>query len=332
MKNKYVYTFLVFVVNFAIAQDLEILPFKKCLDLCSSETNIYFKEIQNFVKSSNSDYENAGIRPNPVFNTQILFLTDTKYKPIKDKLMYVSEYNRQDWFQITKKTNPFGQRKNGILTAQRNYEHDISQSEIDLMELKYKAANLWINLWLNQNNLILSQKAVKSLDSLINGSKLNPESDEYLRYIILDDQYDLNLINIEEENYVLTQTISRMLNLNSTVKVDSSSFFAFYNEKLKDTAVISNPKLKEIESQLIYDHQNYQFQKKMMVSGPEMGVIANPQTEFLIWEYFLHKQFRFLIKIKKIYLKQKFRWRFLIYENKLGNRNSSLLWIFKNKS
>lgn len=103
MKNKYVYTFLVFVVNFAIAQDLEILPFKKCLDLCSSETNIYFKEIQNFVKSSNSDYENAGIRPNPVFNTQILFLTDTKYKPIKDKLMYVSEYNRQDWFQITKK-------------------------------------------------------------------------------------------------------------------------------------------------------------------------------------------------------------------------------------
>ena len=59
-------------------------------------------EIENWNnKLAIIELQRSKIRPNPVFNAQILMLTNHRFYP--DNSLYISPYNRQDWFQLTKR-------------------------------------------------------------------------------------------------------------------------------------------------------------------------------------------------------------------------------------
>lgn len=236
------------------------------------------------------EVEKAKIRPNPVFNAQILMLTNHRLYP--ESSLYISPYNRQDWFQLTKKMQILGQRKNKIALQKQNLENRNYEFQDFKREIAYQVANSWLDLWYAQVNKNMASEAVLSLQQLAMAKKLGTEDVEFLRFKILDDQYDMFYayasLNYDQELETLklltntTDTLSIAMNdsffdLAITQNIDSLYNIAFAN-RADYLRTISETKSSNI---------NLALQGSNAFPTPEFGIIANPQNTVPYMGFFI---------------------------------------------
>ncbi len=236
------------------------------------------------------EVEKSKIRPNPTFNAQILMLTNPRFYP--DNNLYISPYNRQDWFQLTKRMQVLGQRKNKIALQNQNLQTRHLEFADYKRKLAYDVSISWLELWFAQINKDIANEAVLLLQNLTKAKKLKPEDLEFLRFKILDDQYDmlyayasLNYNQEIETLKLLTATVDTLtINMNDTffdtpISQNLDSLYQLaYVHRADYLKTISDTKSQQI---------NLALQRSNSFPTPEFGVIANPQNTIPYFGFFL---------------------------------------------
>ncbi len=257
-------------INISLQQSLNYATIK----------NPFLKTYFEDVELANIELEKSKLRTNPVFNAQLLALLDHSYYP--NKPLIISRTNRQDWFQLTKKLQPWGQRKNNIRFYKNLYEQEQTNLLKTLYENKYQTALKWLEAWHSKVAMELTNTAVKSLDSLIKKNAKDTSSLVYLRYLILDDQYDMEFIDAQNDFQNKISDLKLSIGIFGEIDIDSSNFF-YLSLPSKDTLIqyaLQNhvdvvAKKQEIQTNLA----NVKLQKSLALPGPEVGILENPQNK-----------------------------------------------------
>ena len=248
------------------------------------------------------EVEKSKIRPNPTFNAQVLMLTDHRFYP--ENNLYISPYNRQDWYQLTKRMQVFGQRKNKIALQNQNLQTRNFEFADYKRKLAYDVASSWLEIWFAQINKNISNEAVLLLQDLTNAKKLKSEDLEFLRFKILDDQYDM-LYTYASLNYnqeietlkLLTSTVDTL-----TINVNDTFFDSYISQNLDSLyqlAYVHRADYLKAISDTKSQHINLALQRSNSFPTPEFGykvirnIIAIPlsgglhQLNFISANFFL---------------------------------------------
>lgn len=235
----------------------------------------YFKDLE----ISDLEFQKSKVRSNPVFNMQLLAIGDHSFYP--QKPLVISRTNRQDWFQLTKKLQAWGQRKNSINFAKNSYLQDQANVSSTIYDSKYDISIKWLNVWLADINMELTHTAARSLDTLIERTAKDSSSVAYLRYIILDDEYDMQYIDAQNDFQKAINTLKMSIGVSSHIVIDTTHFYyqklpsldSLMAQALRDHPVIAIQKQNQIASL-----SNIKLQQSLSVPGPEIGIIQNPQN------------------------------------------------------
>jgi outer membrane protein, heavy metal efflux system len=256
---KWVLVNCVLCYTVAIGQNTLILNIKDGISKVSVEENLILRPYLSDLKGAYLDLEKAKTRSNPIFNTQLLFLTDKNFAPRNDKPMFLSEYNRQDWFHLEK-------------------EH----LESTKYEFKHDFAIKWLEAWDAKMDMKLNYEAINSLDSLLKFSSIDTSSSTYLRYVILDDQYDMYLLEAQSNYSDKIKDLKFTLGFNDSIVLDTNGFY-YQNLNFVDSVLIYgnklHPSFKETAQAIQANKANLKLQKSLALVGPEVGLLANPQNK-----------------------------------------------------
>jgi len=273
----------IFSINSHLAFAQKNIGFKETLQL-TRQWNLSLKsEIQN-INIAKAEIVKAGIRPNPIFNAQILMLTTNRYFPQSN--LITSDFNRQDWYQLTKRIQLPGQRMLKIKVANKSRDRSGFVYEDYLRELNLRVANNWVEVWFAQVNKNLADEAVNSLYSYVeNKLKMGngKETLESIRLRILDDEYDMFYIKAEREYLKKLEALRFMAGLSDSLSIDFEDlFFAdtiiTSEEMLYKMALEYRPDIEEARIRTIAEGVNIKLQQALAFPTPEAGLIFNPQN------------------------------------------------------
>lgn len=227
----------------------------------------------------------AGIRPNPVFNMQSIALLDHSYFP--NDPLYFSSKNRQDWFQLTKKMQLYGVRQEKIEVQQQQLEQSMAMHNSNMRDMMYTVSIKWLDAWYAQANKNMAAESVASLDSLIqhkikDGIEANNKN-EYLRLLILDNQYDLIDIDaqldlrneLNDLQFLINSSYISSVNLTDNI---SLSILPSSLDSLVEIALYSRSDIAIYKQQTLISKANLTLQKSSSMPSPEIGFIGNPQN------------------------------------------------------
>jgi outer membrane protein, heavy metal efflux system len=254
----------------------------------ASVNNPSLKSEQNNVPIAESDFKKSKLNQNPIFNIQYLQLMPSSMYYDRNHGAFNS-VNSQDWYQLTKKFQVFGQRKNKIELAKLNTSIANSNFEETRRQVYLNVSLKWIDAW---KSLAYRSIAIKAADYLDEYLKENFDSlrgissmkeEEILRFKILDDQYDLERSKAELSYENLIQELKLLvgtdrefdIDLNDTiesVKITTSldSLFLLARDNRSD--------IKGLKIVAEYSSRNIQFQKSLSIPPPEAGLLWNPQN------------------------------------------------------
>lgn len=282
------------IVTFTSLAQNNIIGIKKALQI-ALQYNLEIKSYSYKLDQGLQDIEQAKIRPNPIFNTQILFLKEQHYYP--EYPLITSQFNRQDWYQLTKKYQLFGQRKNNIqLSYSQNRSLNFTFEDVK-RQLLNAVANKWLDAWHAQIQMNLAKNAVSSLDTLLEKSKPTKEKEmpnEYLRLLILDDEYDMGEINATQELNNQLRTLEFMVQKDSINGIDTSNF-ALSQKAYTDLnscivyAIKNRPDLLSALEEINSAQINVKLQQSLAWPAPEAGPVFNPQNKIPYLGFFLNQ-------------------------------------------
>jgi len=278
------------ICNLALAQ--KNIGFKETLHL-TRQWNLSLKSEIQHVEVAKTEIVKAGIRPNPVFNAQILMLTNHRYFPNSD--LYTSDFNRQDWYQLTKRIQMPGQRQLKIKAANKSLDRSRFVFDDYLRELNLRVAENWVEVWFALVNKNLADEAVNSLNSYVENklkSGNGKESLEAIRLRILDDEYDMFYIKAEREYLKKLEALRFMVGLSDSISINfDDQFFAdtiaTSEERLYKMALEHRPDIEEAHIKTIAEGVNIKLQKALAFPIPEAGLIFNPQNAIPYFGFFL---------------------------------------------
>lgn len=247
----------------------------------AKEKNLQLKFREYELNIIEKDIAKSKVRPNPVFNAQILMLARNIDFP--DKTPIISPYNRQDWIQLTKRMQVAGQRKSKIDLAQKSVKNKEYENEEFLRDLILEVANSWLEVWNAQVDKNLADEAVESLGILIKRKSSNENINENLRFKILDDQYDLYYIQASQTFENQLEELRYLTDSNDSISIDfNDNFFAdtltMNEDSLFCIALKNRPDVLISQSSTNVAKSNLMLQKSLAFPTPEVGVIANPQN------------------------------------------------------
>ncbi len=154
------------------------------------------------INAAEADITTAAIRPNPIFNTQLLQMTNPNY--FKEGTAWPNVANGQYWFQVTKPFQLPGQRSNKIEYSKKQY----IQSRLDYNETVRNVlagvANKWLDVWAAQINLEILRKGKGNIDTLVQINELRLRnqvitSTDLLRAQLLQHQYERDIITAGQD-------------------------------------------------------------------------------------------------------------------------------------
>jgi len=251
----------------------------------AKEENFSLRSSKFDVSIQNKEIEKAGIRPNPVFNMQVLGLLDHSYYP--NEPLYTSAQNRQDWFQLTKKMQLYGVRQEKIELEEKQLQQTISTYNLNLREVLYDVSNKWLDAWAAQVTKNMAAESILSLDSLIQHKVAEgitiKDNNEYLRLLIIDDQYDITDINAELDLRNELNDLQFLMNASYISSVDYDDDFYLADipnnqDSLVQIALRMRSDIAIYKSQVEISEVNLTLQKSYSMPAPEVGFIANPQN------------------------------------------------------
>ena len=237
------------------------------------------------INAAEADITTAALRPNPIFNTQLLQMTNRN--TTKEGSAMISTVNGQYWWQITKPFQLPGQRSGKIEYSKKQY----IQSRLDYNETVRHAladvANKWLDVWAAQINLEILRKGKGNIDTLVQINELRLRnqvitSTDLLRAQLLQHQYERDIITagqdyaneLERLRYMLGATDSFAIDLNdnifNSINTAGDSLIAMGTHERTDVLSAKNA----VDASIT----NAKLQRAMGYPQPEAGVIWNPQN------------------------------------------------------
>lgn len=251
----------------------------------AKEQNFSLRSSQLDVSIQSKEIVKAGIRPNPVFNVQALALLNHSYYP--GEPLFTSAQNRQDWFQLTKKMQLYGVRQEKIELEEQRLQQANSRHNSNLRDVLYSVSNKWLDAWAAQATKNMAAESILSLDSLIQhkvaaGIKTN-DYNEYLRLLIIDDQYDITDINAQLDLRNELNDLQFLMNATYITSVNFSddgylADFPANQDSLVQIALRMRSDIAIYKNQIAASEINLSLQKSLAMPSPEVGFIANPQN------------------------------------------------------
>jgi len=237
------------------------------------------------INAAEADITTATIRPNPIFNTQLLQMTNPHY--FKEGTTWPNVANGQYWFQVTKPFQLPGQRSNKIEYSKKQF----IQSRLDYNETVRNVlagvANKWLDVWAAQINLEILRKGKGNIDTLVQINELRLRnqvitSTDLLRAQLLQHQYERDIITagqdyaneLERLRYMLGTTDSFAIdvsdNIFNSINTAGDSLIAMGTHERTDVLSAKNA----VDASMT----NIKLQRAMAYPQPEAGVIWNPQN------------------------------------------------------
>lgn len=270
--------------NSVIAQDtLNQLSLSQAIEIGLNK-NLSIKQSALDIDISKADLYKSKVRPNPIFNGQFLYLTDNT----AGQQFLSDPTRRQDWFQLTKKFQFYGLRKEKMSIAEGMLYKQRIEYLYDQRELIYAISQAWLYSWNAQLMKQLAQQSLKTIEEMtLEEDSINAEliqkDEELLRFAIMQDQFE---VLDHESEFTLRQNLYELNKLIYTTGVESvntiDSVKFIYTEMNLDSLILNGLKfrseIKINEQSVLNASQNIKLQKSLSLSSPEIGMIYNPQN------------------------------------------------------
>jgi cobalt-zinc-cadmium efflux system outer membrane protein len=256
--------------------------------LASARTNNPFLKTEGYnVNIAQSDVITSKLRPNPILNNQTLQLVNSSLSQ-----RYGSEWhngvNRQVWWQLTKPFQLPALRKSKIEFANQNLNLIQQGFGETIRKFSFDAANQWLETWIIESRLDLLQQAYTNIDSLvkINKARLRNQvitQTELMRTQLLQEQYNLQLINAKKDFRSEIQRLKFFLGTTDSIDVDIKSVIETIPisnnlDSLYTLALSNRNDIQTAKTNILVAESNVKLQKAFVLPTPELGVIWNPQN------------------------------------------------------
>jgi len=255
--------------------------------LLARKNNPFYRTEKMNSDIAKTDITTAKLQYNPTFNISYIQVPSAKYFP--ENTAFLSPANRQISYQVSKTFQVHGQRKNKILQAENDYT--LSQVNLDEYErnLFGDVSDQWLNVWYATQKLIILMHAKANSDTLlkINQIRLKDQvitTTEFLRTQIVSDQYNLMLINAQQNLKTQINELRFTLGINDSILVNDNDeqFYLRVPDKYdtilnyalrKRTDIILSNRLAEKAKTEI------QLQKSLAYPQPEVGFNYGAQNQ-----------------------------------------------------
>jgi cobalt-zinc-cadmium efflux system outer membrane protein len=161
---KRIFIILLCILSLGQLKAQKLLTLRESLQL-ARENNPDLKVAAYNVNAAEADIKTAQIRPDPIFNMQVLQLTNKKY--FAEGTKWTNTANNQWWWQVTKPLQVAGQRGNKIDLANKMH----TQSKLGYREnargIYYTVASTWLDAWSAKIELDILEKGKINIDSLV---------------------------------------------------------------------------------------------------------------------------------------------------------------------
>ena len=240
------------------------------------------------VPIAESEIQKAKLYQNPIFNLQYLQLMPSSMYYDKTHRA-LNAVNSQDWFQLTKKFQVFGQRTNKIELAKLNATVVKTDFEEAKREVLYAVSLKWIDAWRAKAYQRIAEKAADYLDEYLKESfdstkgKSIMKAEEVLRFQILDDQYDLEKNRAIQNYYIVEEELKLLIGSANDIEIDLHDTLETVKithslDSLLGYASENRQDLKSLKIQKEYSIRNERLQKSLAIPAPEAGFVWNPQN------------------------------------------------------
>lgn len=287
MKYRILFAAYIILVSYAHAQAQDTIRSLELADALgiARQQNFSLQSSELDVAIQHKEIVKAGIRPNPIFNVQSIALLDHAYFP--NDALFTTGKNRQDWFQLTKKMQLYGVRREKIELEKQQLGQTIALHQSNLRDVLHDVSIKWIDAWYAQVNKNMAIESVVSLDSLIQHKKNDAleikDKNEYIRLLILDDQYDVISIDAQLDLRNELNDLQFLINSAYISSVDLEDKIHLADipsnvDTLINTALRMRSDIAIYKQQVLISEANLTLQKSSSMPSPEVGFIVNPQN------------------------------------------------------
>lgn len=229
----------------------------------------------------------AKLRPNPIFNNQTLQSINSQNHPPNSD--FLSPYNRQVWYQLTKPIRLPNQVKYKTALAQQNVLLEQKNYADQERSLSFDVANQWLETWFVQTKLELYVQAQKNIDSLVKINELRLKNlvitkTDLVRTKLIAEQYYLQIRSIRQSAQNELKKLRLLLGTNDSISIDvkdeivplsaagiSIDSLIHFGQSNRADALVA-------KSLINVSRTNINYQKAMALPMPELGIIYNPQN------------------------------------------------------
>ncbi len=252
----------------------------------ATRNNLLLKDENLNIPQAENEVRKSKLYNNPIFNLQYMQLLP-RSNQYNQGMGIFHPTNSQDWFQLTKRFQVFGQRTHRIELARLGASISKYQFDESKRELVFEVAIEWINAWRALAFRNMAIKAADYLDSYLRSAKDSTisamKADEKLRFEILDDQYDLQLGKAEQEYFTTTEKLKLLLGVRDSIQIDINDTLESVRIGASVDSLFLIAKQNRADVKMFNTYQkesltNVKYQKSLAIPQPEAGFIWNPQN------------------------------------------------------
>jgi cobalt-zinc-cadmium efflux system outer membrane protein len=281
---KRIFILLFCITSLGQLQAQKILTLKESLQL-AKKNNPDLKVAAYSINSAKADITTAKIRPDPIFNAQLLHIVNSNNR--KEGTSWTNSANSQYWWQVTKPLQIAGQRANKIDIANKL----VSQSKLDYREssrsIYYTVASKWLDAWSAKIGLDILEKGKANIDSLvrINVYRLKNRvitSTDLQRTQLLQKQYQRDIVTARQNYLSELQNLKYLVGLTDSVTVDFSdntfNTILTAGDSLVELGTHERSDVLAAKNAIDVSNSNIKMQHSMAYPQPEVGGMYNPQN------------------------------------------------------
>lgn len=237
------------------------------------------------IKAAEADRVSAGLRPNPIFNVQLLQQSTSQYRAPGSSTL--ESVNGQYWYQLTKPFQVAGQRR--LKTSYANEQ--VIQSELDVNEfargLYFITANKWLDAWAARIQVEILNRAKMNIDSLvlINEVRLRDKvitNTDLNRTKLLQQQYERDILTARKVYLNELQYLQYLVGTKDSLRLSEGESlfnnFAVTRDSVLHIGIDERADVKSAKQAIHVSEVNMQLQDALAVPPPEAGLIVNPQN------------------------------------------------------
>lgn len=283
-QNRYILTLLLAAGSFLRAGAQEIYSLRRALQTAQKNNPALKAEALN-IGMAQSDIVTAGLRPNPVLNSQTLQLVQPAHFSAHTE--WWNAQNRQVWWQLTKPLQIAGQRRYKLEVARKNADVAANSYGEAQRSLLAAVAAKWLEAWTAQKQLDIMLLAKSNIDSMVYTNKIRYKNQvitqtDLFRTELMAKQYDIQYRSALQESQNRNKELRLLLGITDDLAVDTGDVLIFSRDintdSLLSLSLSHRSDLLAARSLIDAGNSNIRLQKSLAYPQPEVGLIWNPQN------------------------------------------------------